>query len=65
MPRYAINEIEMIDGDLMPEYHDDDTDIIKLVCVLEGTLCPPSGMVRAATNPRGISARMHKHPAQT
>eukprot|EP00667_Euglena_gracilis_P006351 EG_transcript_6402 len=50
--RYAINEIEMIDGDLMPEYHDDDTDIIKLVgdalLRMADAPAPPPGVPRAS-----------------
>eukprot|EP00668_Euglena_longa_P015729 GGOE01019866.1.p1 GENE.GGOE01019866.1~~GGOE01019866.1.p1 ORF type:complete len:561 (-),score=168.85 GGOE01019866.1:172-1812(-) len=41
---FSINEIEMVDGDLMPEYHDDDTDIVKLVgdaLVQMGDTVPP------------------------
>uniref|UniRef100_A0A7S4FFA4 SAP domain-containing protein n=1 Tax=Eutreptiella gymnastica TaxID=73025 RepID=A0A7S4FFA4_9EUGL len=29
--RWAVNEIEMVDGDMMPEFHDDDSDIIQRV----------------------------------
>uniref|UniRef100_A0A7S1N8R1 Uncharacterized protein n=1 Tax=Eutreptiella gymnastica TaxID=73025 RepID=A0A7S1N8R1_9EUGL len=29
--QYAVNEIEMVDADMMPEFHDDETDVIQLL----------------------------------